>query len=578
MVNKKMLIHACAVALTCGAGAFAQAPAPTAATAPVPATSTDVPDGGEPKYIKPETPEQRKARLGIAEDPGPNPDPNTHFWRYGHSVHIERFDRRWASYEDVDPGSVRPFAFVNSQREVYQQNDKYVWVWVPDVSGADQLEIPASPPKYSAAQLRYFEDMRSEFFDLTPKTADSTIRFTESSDGLPNSGSWRNSLAVADMNGDGCPDIITPPERKGGGVPAIFLGDCKGHWRFWSEVRWPIGLDYGSVVAADFNKDGHMDLAFGVHQVGIFVFFGDGKGNFTNETRTSLRNYATRRIAVADVDHDGYPDIVALSEGLPTASGAGRGKIRVYFNRQKGKVWEPIDVAGPQRPVAGDWLTVANLNSDSSPDIIAATIYANSNDTVFLSDGAKKWKPLAADGYLLPTLGYYYANAAGKFSSKRRDDAIFSFVRFWPADLNAIVIPDPPAKTMVGIDRLIFTGTKPKRVPIVRWPSNRPILGLAVGDFNGDGNLDLIYTRYEPREAVILLGDGKGGFTRATVEGLALDTNTNYDLKVADVNGDGKPDVILMYESMGATAFSQRDGSIRVFLNRGVGPATRAEK
>ena len=43
----------------------------------------------------------------------------------------------------------------------------------------------------------------------------------------------------------------------------------------------------------------------------------------------------------------------------------------------------------------------------------------------------------------------------------------------------------------------------------------------------------------------------------------------NYDLGVADVNGDDRPDVILMYEAQSTTAMAAKDGSIQVFLNRG---------
>jgi len=78
-----------------------------------------------------------------------------------------------------------------------------------------------------------------------------------------------------------------------------------------------------------------------------------------------------------------------------------------------------------------------------------------------------------------------------------------------------------------------------------------------------------MYTRHDPREAVLLVGDGAGHFKRAAIEGVTLPNLRNYDLSVADLNGDSKPDVILMYESEQGTAFSPKNGRVEVFLNRG---------
>jgi hypothetical protein len=580
MLDKKLLIVTCAGVLVCAAAALAQTPAPQPPQSTTTAASpslTPVPEGGEVRYLRPETPEQRKKRLGTAEDPGSDPDPSKHFWRYGHSSHIEKFDRRWENYEGCEPGFVRPFGFVNLQREIYQLNDKWVWVWMPDRDPEEPQAPPAPESRYNDEQLNYLQNLRSEFSELTPKPSAKTIEFAEASSGLPTSGSWRNSLATADMNGDGCPDIIAPPERKGVGAPAIFLGDCKGQWKFWSGVKWPRGVDYGSVVAADFNKDGHMDLAFGVHLRGIFVMLGDGKGNFKEVTQGLPRDFATRRVVIADVDHDGYPDLVGIAEGpaATIAEATPRGKVRVYFNRKKGTSWEQADVSAPDKQTAGDWLTVADLTGDKRPDMIAANIYMNSNDTIYVSDGPRKWRSIG-DPYLVPFLSVYYANAAGKFSSKKYDDAIVSYTRAWPADVPTMIVPDPPSKAIVGIDRITIAGKTPKRTPIARWSSTRGVTGVAAGDFDDDGNLDLVYTKFDPREAVILLGDGQGGFTRANVAGLKLDPNPNYDIHVADVNGDGKPDVIVMYESTASTVLAEQTGSIHVFLNRGA-PAAAAQ-
>src|SRR5436189_42188 len=121
MFSKKLLL-AILAAVLCAAALFAQAP------------PAKTPDGGQPSYIKPETLEQRRARLGTADDPGIDPDPSKHFWRFGKSYHIEKFDRRWESYEGAEPGSVRPFGYVNLYREIYQRNEKWVWVWMPDTT------------------------------------------------------------------------------------------------------------------------------------------------------------------------------------------------------------------------------------------------------------------------------------------------------------------------------------------------------------------------------------------------------------------------------------------------------------
>src|SRR5262249_46184830 len=160
------------------------------------------------------------------------------------------------------------------------------WMGDPDPNEptAQELVETQGGRKFSSTELDFFQKIRPEFSDLTPPDGSKTIHFIESSDGLPTSGSWRNSLTGADMNGDGFPDIITPPERAGGNVPVIFLGDGKGHWKLWTDVKWPHGIDYGSVVAADFNHDGKMDLAFAVHLTGLEVLLGDGKGNFVDSS------------------------------------------------------------------------------------------------------------------------------------------------------------------------------------------------------------------------------------------------------------------------------------------------------
>ena len=107
------------------------------------------------------------------------------------------------------------------------------------------------------------------------------LRFVPFGEGLPSSGQWRDGFAIADMNGDGHPDIVHGTPRKSPGPPAIFLGDGKGSWRRWKEATFPpLPYDYGDAQVGDFNGDGHPDIALAVHLKGVIALLGDGKGNF----------------------------------------------------------------------------------------------------------------------------------------------------------------------------------------------------------------------------------------------------------------------------------------------------------
>lgn len=543
-----------------------------------------VPEGGVPTFLRPETPEKRKERIGLPEDPGCDPDPKQVFWRFGKPETIVRYERIYAAYDNPpDANYIRPFGYGNFYYELYQQNEKSVWVWEPVREQQTEANAPvddihkstAGGHVYTDQEVEVLNRLRSEYFPVTPAASSKTLRFEDASNGLPSTGSWRNGLAVADMNGDGFPDIIAPAERAGGFFPTIFLGDGKGNWKVW-DVKWPHPIAYGSVVAADFNKDGKMDLAFAAHLDRLYVLLGDGKGKFTDSDAGLPKEFGARRVKAADVNGDGWTDLVAISEGPTAVQSAPEAvsQVRVYLNEGKGKSWKLAPVSTSMQRVAGDYLSIGDFNGDKRMDVATANIYQGSPATMFLGQAGTKWAPLDPQmGRIIPFLSYYYANAAGKFTSTKRDDAIVSYVRIWPTDVNPKLVATPPLTRVTGIDRLSFEDGQPKRTPIMRWGNNFGVNGIAAGDFDGDGKLDIAFTNFESpekRNLTILLGDGQGGFRRATIEGVTLPARSTYDLTAADVNGDGRPDLIVMFEADESGLGGTKTGSIHVLLNRGV--------
>jgi len=135
------------------------------------------------------------------------------------------------------------------------------------------------------------------------------------------------ACALADVNGDGSPDLILGGgEEIGSNASQVLLNDGHGHFTFFTTLPPSIGPPNNAFVidmkAADVNGDGNVDLVFAETlndpwYVGtnIQILIGDGHGRFSDETATRLVSPPTQakswpqRVLVDDVNDDGRPDL-----------------------------------------------------------------------------------------------------------------------------------------------------------------------------------------------------------------------------------------------------------------------------
>jgi hypothetical protein len=390
------------------------------------------------------------------------------------------------------------------------------------------------------------------------------MTFSLSSTGLPTDGMWKCDPLFADFNGDGLLDLAAIP-RLGNGA-RVWFGNGRGEW-----LESSSGLERaesscgGGLDAGDINRDGHLDLAVADHCRGVFVFLGDGTGQWqatTEELNPSTledpttpvpANAGAEDLALGDVNGDGFLDIVASSSD--------QGGINVYLGDGTGRNWKRSSAGLPQ----GGWATrviLADVNQDGAPDIIASL---GDGPRVYLNGRGADWQP-ASEGLPTPLIGGIYGGlAAGDLNEDGWTDfAVANWV-------------DGPEVYLRQAD-----GSW-KKNPDVFPAMVGGATGLALGDINRDGHLDIIVsgrlkdTRGCTRGVFALRGDGVGGWKYVAGSGLPeTGLAATPGLALGDVNGDGAPDVAassgLIVET-GADGFTQPTIPFRLLVWRTQLPA-----
>ena len=324
-------------------------------------------------------------------------------------------------------------------------------------------------------------------------------------------GSGAYSVAVADVNGDGKPDIVTS-------TVGVLLGNGDG--TFQTEVTYGSGGSAYSVALADVNGDGKPDIVVANNDdiATVGVLLGNGDGTFQTAVTFGTGATYAYSAAVADVNGDGKPDIVVAN--WCSNGGCKSGTLSVLLGNGDGTFQTAVTYG--TGGIYADSVAVADVNGAGKLDVVAGN-YGNNNVGFLLGNG---------DGTFQGAVTYG-AGGSGAYSVA-------------VADVNGDGKPDivvaNHGSSNVGV--LLGNGDGTFQGAVTYGAGGSGAQSVAVADVNGDGKPDIVVANYNsPGTVGVLLGNGDGTFQTAMTYG----SGGSYpdSAAVADVNGDGKPDIVV---------------------------------
>ena len=378
-------------------------------------------------------------------------------------------------------------------------------------------------------------------------------------------GYFAASVAIADFNNDGRPDLVVAnqeadSEEPSGGV-SILLGNGNGTFQTAAAYS-SAGYNASSLVTGDFNQDGKTDLAVTNLCVdsnsclsgSVSILLGNGDGTLQAGVSFDSGGYDPNSMAIvtADFDRDGNADLAVAHECL-NSDDCSTGSVSVLLGQGTGFFQPAMTYASGGSSLS---LATGDFDGNGKTDLAVVDEQNDSAGTVSILFGN-------GDGTFLPPAtysseGYFPTSiAAGDLTG----DGKRSVVTTVQADINF---------GAAGLVTVLRGGTNGSFHADPEYLEDGPT-ALVTADFNHDNNPDLAVTRScgEPCTGGVVdvqSGNGDGVFqaqhSYSTAGYYAL------DVKITDLDLDGNTDLVVANDCADQSCTS---GSVGVLLSNGDG-------
>jgi hypothetical protein len=398
------------------------------------------------------------------------------------------------------------------------------------------------------------------------------------------------AIVSADFNGDTNADLAAVSSNGDisthTGVVSVLLGNNNGQFQagrtfFVGSTCFNTCANYAAATA-DFNGDGKADAVVTNNQNNtVSVLIGNGDGTFTR-TDYAVGNNPVG-VAIGDFNNDKKLDLAVANYCSATKCDTTSGSLSILLGNGDGTFQAATSIALAGNPY---WIAAADMNNDKKLDLIVSqqapfgtpqvAVLLGNNDGTF---GAAMETNLVLGGPTQLAVGDYnkdgkldvavsgantvevrLGNGDGTFGSAS-DISVFDATGIVTADLNKdknldLIVGSGGSGAAVFV--LLGNGDGTFKTA-VSYPGDAFVVSVAAADVNGDGKLDVVATGEYGADVWIANGDG----TLQSYNSYAIGGSSN-GLAVADWNKDGALDILALYNSTGFDT-----SSAEVLLNTG---------
>jgi hypothetical protein len=292
------------------------------------------------------------------------------------------------------------------------------------------------------------------------------------------------------------------------------------------------------VKACDFDGDGDLDLFVGGRVIPgqypatpqSYLLINDGKGKFTTVTTPFNKIGMVTDAQWIDLNNDGRKDLVLCGEFMP---------ITIFINAKDGFADKTADYFNT--PQKGFWnkIAFADVNGDGKPDLIAGNLGLNTQIKATDKEPAEMYfTDVDGNGSIDPFFNFYIQGKSYPFVSRDElNEQIYpmrrkfsSYKMYADASINEIFSAENMAKaqklSINTIQTMLFINTNGKFTAgaLPMEAQFAPVSQILTGDFDHDGHVDILLLgnhsdnrlkigSIDANYGCLLKGDGKGGFT-----------------------------------------------------------------